>query len=72
MRKSFYSTTAINFDASITNPQGGEITLSLSAEITSTLKSGRYMYDVIIEDQTSNAVTRLIEGIVTVLPSVTR
>lgn len=71
MRKSFYSTTATSFNASISDAANGQITLTMSAATTANLKSGRYMYDVIITDA-SNNVTRLIEGIVTVLPSVTR
>jgi hypothetical protein len=38
---------------------------------TSNLTPGRYVYDVIITSS-ANVVTRVVEGIVTVLPSVTR
>lgn len=71
MRKSYYSNTSYTITSTISNAANGEITLSMSAANSALLTSGRYVYDVIIED-TSNTVTRVIEGIVTVLPSVTR
>ena len=71
MRKSYYSKTSIVITSSITGTANGEITLSISAANTSVITPGRYVYDVIIQD-TSNTVTRVVEGIATVLPSVTR
>ena len=71
MRKSYYSNTFYTITSTISNAANGEITLSMSAANSALLTSGRYVYDVIIEDS-SNTVTRVIEGIVTVLPSVTR
>jgi hypothetical protein len=38
---------------------------------TSIIVPGRYVYDVTVNDG-ANTVTRIVEGIVTVLPSVTR
>lgn len=71
MRKSYYSTSAINFDISITSPVQGIISMRMSAANTANVKAGRYVYDVEIRD-TNNVVTRIFEGIVTVLPNVTR
>jgi hypothetical protein len=71
LRKSYYSTTAVNFTISITDPTAGEIEMSLSASETANIRAGRYVYDVEIEDS-SNTVTRIFEGIATVLPNVTR
>jgi hypothetical protein len=48
----------------------GTLTLSLSANQTSSLASGRYVYDVILSS--GNVVSRVVEGIVTVTPKVTR
>ena len=65
--------TSINpsavFNASV-NAQLGTITLSLEASNTSNLTAGRYVYDVEIVGADST-VTRVIEGIITVRPSVT-
>lgn len=56
-------TTSINVDSAV-------ITLTLTANQTSNLVSGRYVYDVEITDGVE--VSRIVEGIVTVTPQVTR
>jgi hypothetical protein len=71
MRKSYYSTSATTITSTVTGTANGEITLTVSATNTAALTPGRYVYDVIITSPTS-VVTRVVEGIVTVLPSVTR
>lgn len=71
MRKSYYSSTAYTITSNVTGTANGEITLSMTAANTAALTAGRYVYDVKITSP-SNVVTRVIEGIVTVLPSVTR
>jgi hypothetical protein len=71
LRKSYYSTTAINFEINIPDALNGIIEMSLSANVTSNIRAGRYVYDVEIEDS-DNTVTRIFEGIATVLPNVTR
>ena len=71
MRKSYYSTSATVITSTVTGTANGEVTLTVSATNTAALTPGRYVYDVIITSPTS-VVTRVVEGIVTVLPSVTR
>lgn len=71
MRKSYYSSSYYTFTSTVTGTANGEITLSMSSANTSNLSAGRYLYDVIITSS-SNEVTRVVEGIVTVLPSITR
>jgi len=71
MRKSYYSSCATTITSTVTGTANGEVTLSVSATNTAGLTPGRYVYDVIITSPTS-VVTRVVEGIVTVLPSVTR
>lgn len=71
MRKSYYSSSATVITSTVTGTANGEITLGVSAANTASLAPGRYVYDVIITSPTS-VVTRVVEGIVTVLPSVTR
>ena len=70
MRKSYYSTTATTLTANISDASNGEINLSLTATETANVKAGRYLYDV--EIVTGNTVTRVVEGIVTVMPEITR
>lgn len=71
MRKSYQSSTAYNLIATVTGTANGEITLSMSSANTAALSAGRYVYDLIIDDG-ANTITRVVEGIATVLPSVTR
>lgn len=71
MRRSYTASTSFPIEANIINALNGEITLSISAEATAVLKPGRFVYDMIITDA-DGVVTRVIEGIVTVSPSVTR
>lgn len=60
---------AATFTASL-NVQSAAITLSLTANQTSNLIAGRYVYDV--EISAGSEVSRIVEGIVTVTPQVTR
>jgi hypothetical protein len=71
LRKSFYSTTATSFTASVTGIANGEVTISMTSANTANLTPGRYMYDVIITSPQS-VTTRVVEGIVVVAPGVTR
>ena len=71
MRKSYYSSTATDFTIVITDAAAGQITMSMNSANSSNVTPGRYVYDVLITSG-SSVKTRIIEGIVTVLPSVTR
>jgi hypothetical protein len=71
MRKSYASNSFVAFTVVSDNPEEGDLTISLTASQTSALKSGRYVYDIEIEDQ-DEVVTRVLEGIITVTPEVTR
>jgi hypothetical protein len=71
LRKSYYSTTANNFTVTVSNAANGELTMAMSAANTANLTPGRYVYDLLITSPTS-IKTRVVEGIVTLLPSVTR
>ncbi len=45
--------------------------MTMTAANTANLKSGRMVYDLLITSPT-NVKTRVVEGIATILPSVTR
>lgn len=68
IKKSYTSANSVSF--SVNCDSTGLITLSLSANTTTNLVSGRYVYDVEVVDS-SNQVSRIVEGIVTVTPQVT-
>ena len=71
MRKSYYSSTATNFTIVVSDAAAGQITMTMNSANTANVSPGRYVYDVLITSG-SSVKTRIIEGIVTVLPSVTR
>jgi hypothetical protein len=71
LRKSYYSTTANNFTVTVSNAANGELTMAMTAANTANLTPGRAVYDLLITSPT-NVKTRVVEGIVTILPSVTR
>lgn len=72
IRKHYTSTTAyditVSFDDDRTN---GQLYLEVFRETTTAMEPGRYVYDVELTDAT-DVRSRLIEGIATVTPSVTR
>jgi hypothetical protein len=72
MRHSYYSANAVaEFSSTKEDSANGIIILSLTNEQTTLISPGRYYYDVIIKNQ-SNVITRVLEGSMSVLPSVTR
>jgi hypothetical protein len=68
IRKWYTSSNSVSFNTELVD---GNIVLSLNANTSALLVAGRYVYDVIVRDG-SNNVTRVVEGIVTVNPRVTR
>ena len=74
MAKGFQSTkTRTSITCTISaDATTGVITLSLTADQTSNLEEGRYVYDLEITKTADSTVTRPIQGTVTVRPNVTR
>lgn len=71
IRKSYTSTTKTDFAIQLDN-DNTELDVSLTATQTDSLKAGRYVYDIEIEDNSTPAVvTRVLEGQVIVTPRVT-
>ena len=74
MRKSYYSSNATASFVTLVSGQTGQISLSLTANTTSNISPGRYVYDLLIYnnlDRANNTI-RVLEGIINVTPSVTR
>ena len=71
IKKHYTSGTSTTVTAAILNPStAGQIQLSLGNTVTAALKSGRYVYDVVITSTTGQK-TRVLEGTVSVLEGVT-
>lgn len=71
IRKWYTSNSYTTFTISITQPTEGYINLALTANTTANMEPGRYVYDIETVDGIGT-ITRVIEGIVTVTPEVTK
>jgi len=71
IRKHYTSSTYTPFIVTL-DPTVGKVSLSLTANTSANLAAGRYMYDVELTHTASSLVSRVLEGIVTVTPNVTR
>lgn len=71
LRRSYYASTSVAFTANVTSPANGIVTISLTDAQTANLKPGRYVYDVEIVSP-SSTVERIVEGIITIAPEVTK
>jgi len=72
IRKSYYSANATaNLTITVVSAANGNVNVSLNAATTANIKAGRYLYDVKMTD-TANTVTRIVEGIITITPQVTK
>ena len=70
MRKSYQSSTAYDFTASIYDANNGKIRLQLTDSDSADIPAGRWLYDVEITSA-GGTKTRVVEGIVTVKEGVT-
>lgn len=75
VKKTYNSTDSTIFTTEIQAPQtDGIVNLSLSNTQTDALKAGRYVYDVeisFVDSDANTVVERVLEGTLTVTPSVT-
>ena len=72
IRKTYSSSTAVNFTVSIASPaSAGTLNIGLSNTQTNAMKAGRYVYDVEITNS-GGVKTRVLEGQVEITPGVTQ
>lgn len=71
MRKSYQSSTAYVFTASVYDANNGKIRLQLTDVQSAAIPAGRWLYDVEITSP-SGTKTRVVEGIITVNPQITQ
>ena len=71
LRKNYTSTNYETINATINSPTTGIIVMSLTAVETAALKAGRYVYDLQVT-YSDATVNRIIEGVITVRPEVTK
>lgn len=70
IRKTYTSSNSVTFGISL-QQSNGIVELSLTKTQTANIVAGRYVYDVFMTNS-SNVASRIVEGIVTVTPRVTR
>jgi hypothetical protein len=69
IRKHYSSSNSVTFTTSLNAL--GDVVLSLTANATANMTAGRYVYDIELTDS-AGRISRIIEGIVTITPNVTR
>jgi len=69
IRKTYTSSTYSTIDVAVGSTDG-LVTLSMNAAVTANLTNNRYVYD--LQLHSNNVTSRIMEGIVTVNPEVTR
>lgn len=71
IRKSYGSSTAYNFTCSVYDSASGKVRIVLAAAVSSTIKPGRYLYDIEVTSPI-NEKLRVVEGIVLISPEITK
>lgn len=72
-RKSFYSSSvSANLVMAVADGPNGILLANANSVVTANIKPGRYVFDIKEYDAVSNTRSRLLEGIATVNPQVTR
>jgi hypothetical protein len=73
VRRTYKSENSVYFDIGVAaNAALGSISIKLSAATTATMKSGRYVYDVYAVNTGAPQTIKVIEGILEIVPSVTK
>ncbi len=70
IRKTYSSSNAVSFGVTL-KANTGIVLLQLTDTQTAAMTAGRYVYDVVVTDS-ANITSRIVEGIVTVTPRVTK
>jgi hypothetical protein len=71
IRKSYGSLNAYNFTCSVFDAASGKVRMILPAATSSTIKPGRYLYDIEVTSPIGEKL-RVIEGIVLITPEITK
>ncbi|MDP7366932.1 MAG: hypothetical protein QGH83_06700 [Candidatus Pacebacteria bacterium] len=72
VRKTYASSTATSFNCIIdADPTTGKVVIALTDAQTASLNRGRYVWDMMVESS-GGTKTRVLQGVVTINPSVTR
>jgi hypothetical protein len=72
IRKHYTSSTSTNLEVAFAADRStGVLTIALGRDVNENMEAGRYVYDVEITSSANNR-SRLVEGLATITPQVTR
>lgn len=71
IRRDYTSEGFAQFNTEL-NETANAIIMTMTPDQTSNIKSGRYVWDMLLIDTTANVVYRVVEGQVNISPQVTR
>lgn len=73
IRRSYYSSNVTaSFTSSVSDANNGILLLQLNSATTANIAPYRYVYDVVVTETATGNKTRVVEGILSVTPSVTK
>lgn len=73
LRKSLISTNVSgNLVCTVVNGSAGEISISMDAANTANMKAGNYLFDIRVYNPQSMLYSRLFEGVIFIVPSITK
>ena len=72
VRRTPGSDEGFDFEILKSNTENGVITLRLSRQVTESMGAGRYVYDVVATDSGFDNRFKVLQGILEVIPQVTR
>ena len=72
IRRTYRSDTSYNFVITKESEELGAIRVRLDSETSGQMNYGRYVYDIYAEDVYSNERFKVLEGMVEIVPGVTR
>ena len=70
-KRSYTSETYTELNCELTDASIGQVTISLEPDVTVATAARKYLYDIFLTSP-SGKVSKIIEGILTIYPSVTR
>lgn len=71
LRKYYTSSNSTSFSVTM-GGANGTITLSMNSATTNAISAGRYVYDCELTDINTGKKSRIVEGIITITPQVSR
>ena len=72
IRKTWSSSVAYDIDLDILDAEAGLIEIAVLKEETLKMRPGRYLYDIYAESENGTRTFKILEGILTLEPRITR